>query len=127
MVVLLMLGFLAGLSTPAISRYMENLEFRKQVGEILSVLRYARMTAVAKGQPVDLSLDSKDGPALRLAGAVQGLRPAGLGEDSQLTMRPAEIVFYPEGWATPGLLTFTRGKRQRKILIDPLTGLAILD
>lgn len=127
MVVLMILGFLAGLSAPAIGRYMENLEFRKQVGEILSVLRYARMTAVAKGQPVDLSLDSKDGPALRLAGAVTERRPAGLDEGDRLTMKPAEIVFYPEGWATPGLLTFTRGKRQRKISIDPLTGLAILD
>jgi general secretion pathway protein H len=127
MAVLVVLGFLAGLSAPAIGRYMDNLEFRKQVGEITAVLRYARLTAVAKGRKVELSLADEEGPALRLAGAVKELRLAGLDENSQLALEPAKIIFYPEGLATPGVLTFTRGKRRQTISVDPLTGLPILD
>lgn len=126
MAVLVVLGFLAGLSAPAISRSMENLEFRKQVGTIAAVLRYARLTAVAKGRPVEISLAAgEEVPTLRLAGAVKKLRPVGRDENDHLILKPAEIVFFPEGWVTPGVLTFTRGKRRQTISLDPLSGLPI--
>jgi general secretion pathway protein H len=125
--VLVMLGFLAGLSAPAVGRYMDNLEFRKQVGSVAAALRYARLTAVAKGRQVELSLAADEGPALRFSGAVEELRPTDLGKEGRLTLEPAVIVFYPEGRATPGLLTLTSGERRRTISLDPLTGLPIFD
>jgi general secretion pathway protein H len=126
LVVLVMLGLLAGISAPAVGRSYENIEFRKQAGEIAAVLRYARLMAVTRGKEVRLSLTAEQGQALRLSGAVEELRPAGTGEREHLTIHPAEIVFYPEGGATPGTLTFTRGERSRTILLDPLTGLPVI-
>ena len=127
MAVLVVLGFLAGLSVPAIGRSMENLEFRKEVGAAAAALRYARMVAVAKGKPVEVTLADEEGPALRLTGAVEELRPVNLGGKGDLTMKPDSIVFSPEGRATPGLLTLTMGERRRTITLDLLTGLPILD
>jgi general secretion pathway protein H len=127
LVVLVMLGLLAGVSAPAIGRYYDNLEYRKQVGEITAVLRYARLMAVTRGKPVQLALAEEGVPTLRLTGAVEEQRPVGAGEGERLMIEPAEIVFFPEGRATPGRITFSRGERSRTILLDPLSGLPVFE
>ena len=127
MMVLLLLGLIAGISTPAIGRFLDNLEFRRQVGDISAVLRYARLSAVAKGEKVRVSIPPEENQALRLAGGVEEVRPGLFTEEGQLVMDPAEIVFYPEGRATPGILTFSMGNRRQSIIMDPLTALPLLD
>jgi Tfp pilus assembly protein FimT len=97
------------------------------VGGIAAVLRYARLMAVTRGKPVQVTLADEDGSALRLTGAVEENRLVAKGEGEQLEIRPAEITFYPEGRATPARITFSRGDRSRTIQLDPLSGLPVLE
>jgi general secretion pathway protein H len=127
LVVLVVLGLLAGVSAPPLGRYFENLEYRKQVGEVTAVLRYARLAAVTSGKEVRLTLETGENSTLRLAGAMDELRPTTTDKEGKLVIYPEEIVFHPEGRATPARLTFTRGERSRTILVDALTGLPVLE
>ena len=42
-------------------------------------------------------------------------------------MEPGEVIFYPEGIATPALLTFTRGERVKRIHVDLLTSRPVVE
>ncbi len=125
--VLFLLGLIAGIAAPATSRFLDNLAFRKQTASILATLRYARLQSVAKGETVYVTTDAEHGRALMLSGAVEETKQLGLDEDAYCTMDPAVMAFYPEGYATPGLLTSVKGERSRRIALDPLTGLPIID
>jgi general secretion pathway protein H len=125
LVVLVMLGILAGVTAPAVGRYYDNLEYRKQVEGTAAYLRYARLMAVTRGKQVKLTLgDDSDESILQLKGAVERQHSAGSAE--RFAIQPEEIIFHPEGRATPGRIIFTRGERSQTILVDPLTGLPVL-
>ena len=126
LVVLVLLGIMAGLAGPATGRFLNTLDFKKQTSKIMAVMRYARLKAVTEGKAVNVT--TADGSNdLILSGAVQENRELGLDETEKLELDPEEIVFYPEGYATPGTLTFSKEERSQDILIDPMTGLPILD
>ena len=124
--VLVLLGFLAGISVPAIGRFMENLSFRKQVGSVVANLRYVRLQAVNKGEDILVSLD-EDGRVMRLAGGLEEERFLDIEDAALLVLEPAEIVFSPHGYVTPARLTLSRDERRRTIMMEPLTGLPVID
>jgi prepilin-type N-terminal cleavage/methylation domain-containing protein len=122
LVVLVILGFMAGITAPSIGRFLDGLESKRQVGKILAAFRYARLMAVSEGKPVEVSL-GEDQQILQLAGAVKETRKFDLGEDDSLELDPALIFFYPEGHVTPGTIVFNKGEKKRSFTFDPLTGL----
>lgn len=123
--VLLILGIIAGVSTPAIGRLMDNLAFRKQTADILAALRLARLTAVTKNKPVTLSIADMDGRAVKFTGAITELREFELEEESFFVFDPEEIIFYPDGMATPADIRSVRQERSADFFIAPLTGLPV--
>lgn len=127
LVVLMLLGIISALAAPATGRFLATLDFRKQTQKVLATLRYARLMAVAEGKDVRLALTDGDQSAFKLTGGVTETRPYDLGEDDTLVLEPDEIVFLPEGNATPGVITYSRGGRVQKIVMDPLTALPLLD
>lgn len=126
LVVLVMLGFMAAVAGPATGRFLDTLDFKKQTGKVMSVIRYARLMAVTQGEVLQIKV-SEETNSLILSGAVSETRELGLEGDDLLELDPAEIYFYPEGYASPGSLSFTKGERSQKIIIDPLTALPLLD
>ncbi len=126
MVVLVVLGIMASVAVPATGRFLDSLEFKKQTEKIMASVRYVRLKAVTSGKPLKIAV-AEESNFLVISGAFSENRDVGLTSDDTLELAPAEIFFFPEGYATPGVLSFTIGKRSREIIIDPLTGLPILD
>jgi hypothetical protein len=77
--------------------------------------------AVSRGEIVTLALPEEGDCLFVLSGAVEETRECDLGEEDVLTMDPGEIYFFPEGTATPALLTFEKGERIKRIRLDLLT------
>lgn len=127
LVVMIIMGILAGVAGPSVGRFMNSLAFRKQSGRIMAAVRYARLKAVTNGRAVIMTLNP-DNNNLRLdEGAVQEERELGLTADDTISLNPEIIKFSPDGHATPAAISFSKGDRSEKIIIDSLSGLPILD
>lgn len=122
LIVLVLLGLVAAVSAPATGRFLKTIAARKKSNEIMATLRYARLLAVSKGVPVNLTVN-KDGNALKLSGPVNETRTFDFGEGEKLTLEPPLVSFYPEGIASVGRLTYQSDQRREQIDIDPLTAL----
>ena len=125
LVVLVLLGVMAGLAAPVTGRFLDNLAFKKQTGRVMATLRYVRLMALSKGEAVRVRVEEGEN-RLFLSGGLAGTRELGLKEGDILEIEPKEIVFYPEGYATPGRLSFWIGERVQVVIIDPLTSLPLL-
>ncbi len=125
LVVLMVMGIIAAMGTPAIGRLMDSLSYRQQVREITSLIRYARLQAISSGEELRLNLDEGEDCIFKISGPVKESRDCGLEEDDVLVMKPGEVIFFPEGTATPGMITFEKGDRIKNIRIDLLTALPI--
>jgi prepilin-type N-terminal cleavage/methylation domain-containing protein len=126
LVVLILLGIMAGIAGPATGRFLSSLDFKKQTAEFMKVIRYARLMAVTEGKSVTMTT-AEGSKALVLSGGVEENRDLGLADNDTLELEPEEIIFFPEGYATPGTLVFTRHEKMQKIIIDPMTALPIID
>ncbi len=124
LIVMIMLGMLAGVAAPATGRFLDSLSFRKQTTDFLSSMRYARLMAISKGKPVTVLYDEAQA-ALYLSGAVQEERMFDLKEDAGFLLEPDTLTFYPEGQVSPGRLTVHKGRKRQEIDFDPLTALPI--
>ena len=125
LVVLVILGVIGAMVTPAVGRIMDNLSFRGQARKITNLIRYARLQSIASGEEVLLTLDEGDECLFRLSGPINETRECRLAEEDALIMEPAQIMFFPEGIATPGMIIYEKGERIKRIRVDLLTGLPI--
>ncbi len=125
LVVLILLGFTAALAGPSVGHFMNTLAFKKQTGRVMSVVRYARLIAVTKGKPVLMRVND-DAASLSFSGAINNNRDIGLSGDDTIVLEPEIIRFSPDGHATPGVIKFSKGEMSQKIVIDPLSGLPVL-
>jgi len=123
LVVLVILGIAAGMAGPALGRLLEGLKFRQQTEHYSAILRYARLLAVSSGETVRLHLDREsDDCVFEISGPVKESKDCRLGDEDTLVMDPGDFYFFPEGNATPGTLTLTKGKRVSRLRLDLLTG-----
>ena len=127
LIVLVILGIMAGIAAPAVGRVMDNLKFRQQVDKYSAIMRYARLKAVSRGKMVTLKLVEEGDCVFQLSGPIEESRDCDLSEDDVLTMDPGEVYFFPEGVATPALLTFEKGDRLKKIRLDLLTARPVIE
>ncbi|MBA3015948.1 MAG: prepilin-type N-terminal cleavage/methylation domain-containing protein [Proteobacteria bacterium] len=128
LVVLILIGVMAGVVGPAVGRFLDSMEFKRQTGKIMAAVRYARLQAITEGTLVMMTASEEGGPVnLVLSGGVNEVRELELAEDAALELEPLQIGFSPEGYATPGLITLTVGERTESIFIDPLTGIPLLE
>ena len=123
-IVLALLGIMAGVVAPATGRFLDRMNFRRQTAALVAGIRYARLMAVGKGKPVEMRFDRQSGCFL-FNGAVEEKKEADLPEDGVFEFRPETFVFYPDGLATQGEMVSRNGKRSQEFLIDPLTGIPV--
>lgn len=124
LIVLALLGIMAGVVAPATGRFLERMNFRRQTSALVAGIRYARLMAVGKGRPVEMRFDRQSGCFL-FNGAVEEKKEVDLPEGAVFTFRPETFVFYPDGLATGGEMVSRNGRRSREFLIDPLTGIPV--
>lgn len=128
LVVLVLIGFMAGVAGPAVGRFLDAMEFKRQTGKVMAAVRYARLKAITEGQLVLMTASDEDWPkTLVLTGGVNEVRELELAEGATLELEPLQLGFSPEGYATPGLITLTSEGRTESIFIDPLTGIPLLE
>lgn len=128
LVVLVLIGVMAGVAAPAVGRFLDSMEFKRQTGKIMAAVRYARLMAITEGSLVLMTASEEDGSkTLVLSGGVSEVRDLELAEDATLELEPSQLGFSPEGYATPGLITLTSDGRTESIFIDPLTGIPLLE
>ena len=122
--VLALLGVMAGVVAPVTGRFLDKLSFRKQTAALVAATRYARLMAVGKGRPVEMRFDGPS-KSLSFSGAVEGKKAVELSEGAVFEFRPETLVFYPDGLATPGRMVSRMGRRSQEFVIDPLTGIPV--
>ncbi len=122
--VLAVLGIMAGVVAPATGRFLDRLSFRQQTAALVAGTRYARLMAVGKGRPVAMRFDAQ-AKSLSFSGAVAEKKEVELSEGSVFELRPETLVFYPDGLATPGRMVSRSGHRSQEFRIDPLTGIPV--
>lgn len=122
--VLALLGIMAGVVAPATGRFLDKLSFRKQTAALVAGTRYARLMAVGKGRPVAMRFDDQS-RSLSFSGAVEEKKEVELSEGAEFELLPETLVFYPDGLATPGRMVSRSGRRAQEFRIDPLTGIPV--
>ena len=127
MIVLVMLGFVAGVSAPAIGTILNGLDFRKDVNNIMAHIRGVRLEAVVTGQEIELQLDDNSFLIDRRDNKEPEAKDLELDDESELTLEPEIIIFTPQSTVTPATITFSQGKRSRTIKMDPLTALPVIE
>ncbi len=115
---------MAGVSVPAIGRFLNNLSFRQQVAELKANLRYVRLQSIALGKDINLSL-GEESRIFHLRGGLEEEKILDIDEETVIAMEPGEIVFSPQGHVTPATMTISREERSRTIVMDPLTALPV--
>ncbi len=127
LVVMIIMGILAGVAGPSVGRFMDSLAFKKQSGRIMAAVHYARLKAVTNGRPVIMTLDPGNNNLRLEEGAVKEERDLRLAAGDTISINPEIIKFSPDGHATPAVISFSKGDRSEKIIIDSLSGLPVLD
>ncbi len=126
MVVLIMMGFMAGIVGPALGKMLNGLDFRKDVGNVMANLRGIRLEAVVSGQEIELRLDENTLLVDRRDGHEAEVKNLKLDDDSELTMEPEMIIFTPQATVTPATISFVQGDRSRIITMDALSALPVI-
>ncbi|NTV12762.1 MAG: prepilin-type N-terminal cleavage/methylation domain-containing protein [Desulfobulbaceae bacterium] len=123
LLVMALLGVMATMAGLAMGPLLEKVKFRRQTEKYTAFLRYARLLAITSGKPTRLELGGDgDDCTFLFSGAVEEKRACELEDKDVLVLDPGVLTFFPEGSATPGVLTFSREKRKATIRLDLLTG-----
>ncbi len=122
--VLIILGVMAGVAAPAVGRFLDNLSFQHQLSNLKANLRYIRLQAISSGKDIKLT-PGDESRIFRLHGGLEEERILEIDEDTVITLKPEEINFSPQGYATPATITISLAGRSRTIILDPLTALPI--
>lgn len=125
-VVLAVLGLMAGLVVSRGPLRSPGLEARAAVGELAGGLRLARAEAIARDRPVPFALDV-DAHAYRVGDAPPRALPPAVALRLLTTAGQAgggvgRIVFAPDGSATGGWIELAGAGRRWRIGVDWITG-----
>jgi prepilin-type N-terminal cleavage/methylation domain-containing protein len=122
LIVLLLLAIIAAVTVPATGRFLGTISDRQKRQDIMATLRFARLMAISKGEPVDLRL-GENGKTIKLSGPIDKIWSFPFEEGEELSLEPEIVTFYPEGIASIGTLIYRNNRRVAAIVVDPLTAL----
>ncbi|WP_225010307.1 MULTISPECIES: prepilin-type N-terminal cleavage/methylation domain-containing protein [Novosphingobium] len=120
LVVLAVVGLVAGIAYPAIERSRDALALRHARGQLAAAVGAARAGATRTDAAVALTVANR-GAALA-AGAD---KPVPLDEDGRIGVRmvPAQIWFHPDGSASGGRIRLIATQGPTDYVVEPDTGL----
>lgn len=117
LVVLGILGLVAGIGYPAIIRATDAQAFQTASRQIDLAVRRARADAIRENRSVSLPSFERQRDAATIVLAKGPVTPA------MQIEQPDGIVFYRDGTARGGIITLTSDRRRFRIVIDPQTGI----
>lgn len=129
LVVMAMMGLLTALLSPRVQSALPGFELRTAARELAAGLRETRAESVRRGAPTALVLDIGRG-RYTVAGSGKPTRlPDGLKVDALAAAndlgaetKMARYRFFPDGTATGGQITLSRGDAIYRVDIDWMTG-----
>lgn len=129
LVVLAIMGLLLGLAAPRFHNIVPGFELQSSTRELAAALRETRSRALERGEPALLVVDLA-GRRYGLGGSTQSkelprdivLEALTAADDISEETRRAGFRFFPDGSATGGRITLSRGEQEYRIDIDWLTG-----
>jgi general secretion pathway protein H len=126
-IVLAILGLVAGIVAARGPSNSHGLSVRGQVATVVEALRGARGRAIAGNRPVGVAVDGARGSIAVDGGPTLHLPPelaltAVAGPAGEPGDKPAGIRFTPDGGSNGGRIVLADGKRRTEIGIDWLTG-----
>ena len=110
--VLVMLGILAGIAAPSIGNLLAGLDFRKEVGDIMSQMRAIRLQAVVSGQEITMSIENHN-LLLDQGTGEQEVKALDINPESELTLEPPVVIFTPQSTVTPATISLSSDGRSR--------------
>ena len=125
--VLLIIGLVAGIALPAVGRGVETLQLRAEVGTFSAFLRYAREQAITRreAQEVTINADARL-LTLKAAGADSPRATRKLSPRISIkaeTLTGNSITFSSRGLSSGGSFRLAgRDGRAYRVSVDPLTG-----
>lgn len=126
-VVLAVLGLVAGLVLARGAPRSAGLEMRAATGAVAQAMRAARTQAILSNRPVLVLFNTRAG-TLRVGAAAPRSLPAGTAMNVVSTadlaggQAGAGIAFLPDGSSSGGRVELARGARQARVGVDWLTG-----
>lgn len=133
LVVIIIMGVISALALPSFSKFLENIEMRKSIRSLSSILRFARSRAIQEGASHKVNFEEKglwvskedrDGRYIRLEGKrganiiLPELEVAPLSEGNE-----ASITFYPKGTSSGGeIILEVRNEQAYRITVERITG-----
>ncbi len=128
-VVLAVLGLVAGLVLARGAPRSAGLEMRAATGAVAQAMRVARTEAIMSNRPVTVVFDPRAG-TLRVGARTPRSLPAGTAITVVTTAdlvgagagAPAGIAFQPDGSSSGGRVELARGARHARVGVDWLTG-----
>lgn len=117
LIVIIIIGVLAGVSTPLFSRSFDSLEIEGFVKDIYYLSRYLQSNAISQGKIYLLEIDKDAGsflPVYKEGGGNRNIngrfgKPLNAPEGVTVSCEPAEssgIYFYPDGSTDKATVTF---------------------
>ena len=130
MLVLAVVGVLAGIAVPALSPILDGIEIDAAAGHIVAAHQRARLLAITRGQVVRLSIDAARLAIYPRTGTLPLWSEAGPAEHRvTLSGPPRQFMFSPQGF-TLGLsnasLPLSRGASRRTVVISRLGRVRVL-
>jgi len=137
MVVMVLIGLLAGLALPRVASSLPGFELKTSARKVVSILRYARGRAITEQEAFAVYFDPRQGAVAVLSEAGTEGRPTAPGslqafhlpESVKLepvgapTDVPATIGFFPEGGSTGGEIVLLAGSNRRmRVTVGHVTG-----
>jgi general secretion pathway protein H len=122
LVVIVLVSVAAGLVGYGLQRGLHNAGERQALGQVVSALRAARVQAIVSGQPARTRFNLRQ-RTVQAPGKTASHWP----KDWRVRLQTAEglgaaFEFYPDGGASGGNVSITRGQRQWRVDINWLTG-----
>lgn len=127
MVVLVIIGIVAGVTAPRYAGSFDSIRFRKTMSELVHFLREARIKAMSSAQVAHVTIDlyggfcwNDDKKILRLPDTIEVFTDRIEARDDQTKT----FTFYPNGTALAEKIGFVCGNMAAVLHVEPLGGLA---
>lgn len=131
LVVLVIAGLALAIVTPVFPRLLDGTQLRAAAHGLVRDLREARAAAIAQNRRVPVTVDPSE-PGYRVDQRPRPLPCACQVAIATLPERPAllppaaaglpHVAFFPDGSATGGTVTVSRGERAHRVVVDATTG-----
>jgi hypothetical protein len=123
MVVVTLIGLMAGIAFPAVSAGLDSVRLRSATDSLAAFLNAAVVRAERRQEPIELTISAKDGTLAIYAEDPGFTRELKMPDGITIEAAPERLILLP-GAAVPGMgiQVANRHGSRRVVHLDPMTG-----